>query len=111
MATKQQSTMFDTTIEDPELEALLAEQVKLEPVATEYRKTKKSIRQHIEKEHADLIASPEDVDDDDEDESNKPSGWVLCGGYRFRPKAVPRAEGKVQIKAGVNWTCPVERVT
>ncbi len=105
MARKAQSTMFDKRIDDPDLERLLGEAVEREPAVRAYRTTRKSIRAHIEQKHPDLIAPH--ADGASEDGSK---GWVLCGEYRFRPRAVEREEGEVKIGAGVNFTCPIERV-
>lgn len=98
---KAQSTMFDRVIEDKELEALLAEEIRLYPDAQAYRTAKKQKRAYIEKHHPDIIAT------DDSDESK---GWVRCGQYRFKPRMTEREAGEVRIGAGVNFSCPVERV-
>lgn len=108
-APKVQASIFDTTIEDPALESMLAEAVKLEPVAAEYRKKRKDIRKHIETTHPALIGDEFGAADDDGD-GEKPSGWIRCGNFRFKPKATEREEGEVKIGAGINWTCPVEAI-
>ena len=98
---KDQASMFDRTIEDPALEAMLEQQLELEPEAKSYRAVKKGIRKHVEEHHTGLVADSEGGD---------ANGWVRCGRFRFRPRATERDEGEVKIGAGINWSCPVERI-
>jgi hypothetical protein len=112
MAKKDQSSIFDERLEDPTLEELLEKRVELEGPAAEYRTIGKDIRKHIEKNYPALINAEDGAGDgeEDDDEEDRGSGWAICGGFRFRPKATPRAAGEVKIGAGINWACPVERI-
>lgn len=96
---RDQANQFDRTVENPALEALLLEQIELEPQAKLLRSKKKDIRKIIETEHPELL----DVGEDE-------SGWVRVGTVRFRPRATEREAGEVQIGAGVNWACPAEKL-
>jgi hypothetical protein len=99
---RAQSTIFDEQISDPDLEKLLAKQLKLEPEGKDLRATKKLIRARIENQHAHVL--------EESDANGNGKGWVVCGPFRFKPRKTEREEGEVKIGAGVNWSCPVERV-
>lgn len=55
MPKADQIGMFDTTIEDPEIEQLLNEVLELEGPKTDYRTKKKEVRELIEKRYSDAI--------------------------------------------------------
>lgn len=92
-----QGGIFDTTIEDQELESMLEEALRLEPDVKAYRKYKKDARALIEKKHEDAI-----------NVEGAHGGWVRVGRHRFRAKKSVREEGEVKIGAGFNFKLEIE---
>lgn len=101
-APRSQTSMFDREIADAQLEALLAEELRLEPDAAAYRAARQAKRQYLEEQHPDLIADGVNTADS--------KGWIRCGQFRFKPRKTEREAGEVRIGSGVNFTCPVERI-
>ena len=94
MARRQQATIFDAVIDDPNLETLLRKELDLQPQAKQLRALRKDIRKLIEADHPDAVS-----------ERGK---WIRCGNFRFRPAKKHRPAGSVSIGEGDDWSCPVE---
>lgn len=96
----QQSSLADIRIEDPELEDALQRSFDNAEAAADFRGANKLIKEMLKNKHKNVV----NTDDDGEH-----SGWVVCGGFRFKPRNKYRSAEKVEFDRaeGFDWS-PLE---
>lgn len=98
---KNQRTIDDLVLEDPELAQALQECTQNELAALTYRGARKRVKDIITEEH------PEAINAKTTDGRDR---WVVVDGHRLLLKNAARPAGKNPPRAGLNWRVDIQRM-